>query len=95
MPLITSIGCCGVMFLVYRGAVFFVSTVRVDITLMLYMLCGCYMFVAVFGLCGGDFGAGFPSVRVCGVGYGPLVVVCQEPLPNRFVVGWLGGGLFG
>jgi hypothetical protein len=56
---------------------------------------GVVCFVAVFGLYGGDFGAGFPSVRVCGVGYGSLVVVCQEPLPNRFVVGWVGGGLFG
>jgi hypothetical protein len=75
--------------------VFFVSTVGGYVTLMLDMLCGCYMFVAVFGLYGGDFGAGFPSVRVCGVGYGSLVVVCQEPLPNRLVVGWVGGGLFG
>ncbi len=94
MPLITSIGCCGVMFLVYRGAVFFVSTVGGYITLMLDMLCGCYMFVAVFGGVP-NFGAGFPSVRVCGVGYGSHFPVCQEPLPNRFVVGWLGGGLFG
>jgi hypothetical protein len=55
---------------------------------------GVVCFVAVFGGVP-DFGAGFPSVRVCGVGYGSLVVVCQEPLPNRLVVGWLGGGLFG
>ena len=89
-----SIGCCGVMFLVYRGTVFFVSTVGGYITLMLDMLCGCYMFVAVFGGVP-NLGAGFLSVRVCGVGYGSLVVVCQEPLPNRFVVGLVGGGLFG
>ncbi len=55
---------------------------------------GVVCFVAVFGGVP-NFGAGFPSVRVCGVGYGSLVVVRREPLPNRLVVGWVGGGLFG
>jgi hypothetical protein len=81
------------MFLVYRGAVFFVSTVGGYITLVLYMLCGCYMFVAVFGLYGGDFGAGFPSVKVCGVGYGSHFPVCQVRSSSGTFTEQVGGGL--
>lgn len=53
---------------------FLVGTVGGYVILVLYMLCGCCMFCGGFWWRAGLRG-GFPSVRVCGCGYGPLVGV--------------------
>ena len=75
---------------------FLVSTVGGYVILMLYMLCGCCMFCGGFWI-GTGLRGGFPSVRVCGCGYGSLVEMSWNLLPNSLwlvdrVVGLFGKG---